>query len=171
MARDYENLHDIGELDDRELRDLVHEKLSEHALLDVDDMTVAVDHGHVLLSGRVGTDGERRVAEHVLTDVVGVQDYENKIVVDPIRRAVSPMPVDDHLADEAERAGTLLGDVPVPLSPEADHLADDVDDELNGTTNYQDVMENGVPWNPPDNPTPEGYLGSNVEPEDMGEQH
>ena len=99
MARDYENLHDIGELDDRELRDLVHEKLSEHALLDVDDMTVAGDHGHVLLSGRVGTDGERRVAEHVLTDVVGVQDYENKIVVDPIRRAVSPMPVDEHLAE------------------------------------------------------------------------
>ena len=57
MARDYENLHDIGELDDRELRDLVQEKLSEHALLDVNDMTVAVDHGHVLLSGRVGTDG------------------------------------------------------------------------------------------------------------------
>jgi len=81
------------------------------------------------------------------------------------------MPVDEHLVDEAERAGALLGDAPVPLSPEADHLADDVDDELNGTTNYEDVMENGVPWNPPDNPTPEGYLGSNVEPEDMGEQH
>jgi hypothetical protein len=171
MARDFENLHDISELDDRELRDLVREQLSEHGALDIDDITVAAHDGRVVLSGRVGTDGERRIAEHVLTDVIGVADFTNEIVVDPIRRAESPMAVDEHLADEAQRAGTLLGDAPAPLSPEADHLVADLDDELSGTTDYQDVMENGVSWNPPDTPTPEGYLGSNVEPEDMGEQH
>lgn len=171
MARDFENLHDIGELDDRELRDLVREQLSQHGALDIDDITVTAQDGHVVLAGRVGTDGERRIAEHVLTDVIGVSDFSNEIVVDPIRRAVSPMAVDEHLVDEAQRAGTLLGDMPVPLSPEADHLADEADEDLTGTTNYEDVMENGLTWNPPESPTPEGFLGSNVEPEDMGEQH
>ena len=40
MARDYENMHDIEELDDRELRDLVREQFGEHAGLDADDLTV-----------------------------------------------------------------------------------------------------------------------------------
>lgn len=174
MARDYENLHDIQDLDDRELRDLVHEHLAAHGALDVDDITISVQNGHVLLSGRVGTDGERRIAEHVLTDVVGVSDYANEIVVDPTRRAVSPMPIDEHLADEAERAGTLLGDVPLPLEPSAEYGATDQQDtegELDGSTDYEQVTQNGVPWKPPSSPTPEGFLGSDVEPEDMGEQH
>ena len=171
MARDFENLHDIDELDDRELRDLVREQLAEHGALDVDDITVTAESGHVVLSGRVGTDGERRVAEHVLTDVLGVTEFSNDLVVDPIRRAVSPMAVDEHLVDEERRSGTLLGDVAVPLSPEADHLADDVDEDLSGTTDYEKVMEDGMTWNPPDTPTPEGYLGSDAAPEDMGEQH
>jgi hypothetical protein len=171
MARDFENLHDISELDDRELRDLVREQLSEHGALDIDDITVTAHDGRVVLAGRVGTDGERRIAEHVLTDVLGVIELSNEIVVDPIRRAVSPIAADDHLADEAERAGTLLGDVPLPLSPEADHRAANADEDDDGTTSYEDVMENGKTWNPPDSPTPEGFLGTNVEPEDMGEQH
>jgi hypothetical protein len=171
MARDFENLHDIDELDDRELRVLVREQLSEHGALDIDDITVTAQDGHVVLAGRVGTDGERRIAEHVLTDVIGVSDFSNEIVVDPIRRAISPMDVEEHLADEEARSGTLLGDVPVPLHPEADHLADDADADVDGATSYEDVMENGKTWNPPESPTPEGFLGSDVEPEDMGEQH
>ena len=72
--RDYENIDDIDELDDRELRDLVRERLAEHTALDIDDITVRVQDGNVVLAGRVGTDGERRVAEHVLTDVLGLVD-------------------------------------------------------------------------------------------------
>ena len=171
MARDFENLHDIGELDDRELRDLVREQLAEHGALDIDDLTVSAASGRVVLSGRVGTDGERRIAEHVLTDVLGVTDFSNELVVDPIRRAESPEAVDEHLVDEDRRSGTLLGDVAVPFSPEAEHLADERDDDLTGTTDYESAMENGRTWNPPDTPTPEGYLGTAAEPEDMGEQH
>jgi BON domain len=172
MARDYENLNDIQDLDDRELRDLVHEHLAAHGALDVDDITISVQNGHVLLAGRVGTDGERRIAEHVLTDVVGVSNYANEIVVDPIRRGLSPEAIDEHLADEAARAGTLLGDVPVAGEPSAQYAADaNVKDELDGSTDYEEVTQNGVPWNPPSSPTPEGYLGSDVQPEDMGEQH
>ena len=171
MARDFENLHDISELDDRELRDLVKEQLAEHGALDIDDIDVTAKEGSVVLSGRVGTDGERRIAEHVLTDVLGVVEFRNDIVVDPIRRAESPMAADEHIADEERRSGTLLGDVAVPFSPESVHLADTVHDDLAGTTDYQNAMENGMTWNPPDTPTPEGYLGSDAEPEDMGEQH
>ncbi|MEO7456417.1 MAG: BON domain-containing protein [Gemmatimonadaceae bacterium] len=170
MARDYEDLHNIESLDDRELRDLVREQLREHTALDIDDITVLASDGRVSLTGRVGTDGERRVAEHVLTDVLGITDYANDLVVDPLRRAESPAAIDDHLADEAERSGTLLGDVAVPLSAESEHLADSVDDDLSGTSDYQKVMEDGMTWNPPSSPTPEGMDGTDAMGE-MGEQH
>lgn len=171
MAHDYENLHDIDQLDDRELRDLVREQLAEHTGLDIDDITVTAAQGHVTLTGRVGTEPERRIAERVLTDVLGIRNYTNELVVDPIRRGESPAEIDEHLADEDRRAGTLLGDAPVPLSPEAEHLADDFHHDLAGTTDYKQVMEDGMTWNPPDSPTPEGLAGSDVRPEDFGERH
>jgi hypothetical protein len=168
MARDYENMNDISELDDIELRDLVRERLREHTALDIDQITVHAKNGHVELTGRVGTDGERRVAEHVLTDSIGIMEFSNNLVVDSIARAESPQAIDDHLADEEARSGTLLGDVAVPLHPEAQHLADDADDDLSGTTDYQQVMENGMTWNPPTSPTPEGMDSS---PGELGEAH
>jgi hypothetical protein len=171
MAHDYENMHDIEELDDRELRDLVREQLSAHGALDIDDITVTAQDNRVTLAGRVGTEAEKRIAEHVLTDVLGVVDYANELVIDPIRRGESPVPIDDHLADEERRAGTLLGDVPVPFSPEADHLADREHEDIAGTTDYQQVMEDGMTWNPPESPTPEGLRGNDAGPEDMGERH
>ena len=171
MAHDYEDIHNIDSLDDRELRDLVREQLASHGALDIDDITVLASGGKVLLSGRVGTEGERRIAEHVLTDVLGIQDFSNDLVIDPLRRAESPSAIDDHTADEAERAGTLLGDVAVPFSAESEHLADAVNDDMDGTSDYQQVMEDGMTWNPPSSPTPEGMLGSDAGPADMGGQH
>jgi BON domain len=169
--RDYENLHDIEELDDRELRDLVREQLAAHTALDIDDITVLASGGTVTLSGRVGTEGEKRVAEHVLTDVLGITEFANDLVVDSLRRGESPVDIDEHLADEELRAGTLLGDVAVPLSDESDHLADTMREDLEGTTDYQQVMEDGKTWNPPDLPTPEGLSGTDATPGDLGEQH
>ncbi len=171
MAHDYEDLHNFDQMEDREIRDLVREQLAEHGALDVDDIAVTVDDGRITLAGRVGTDGERRIAERVLSDVLGVQEFSNELVVDPIRRAESPMAIDDHLVDEDARAGTLLGDRAVPLSDEAQHLADQGEDDLTGTTDYQSVMEDGRTWTPPDSPTPEGMSGSDAGPEEMGEQH
>jgi hypothetical protein len=171
MAHDYEDMHNIDELDDRELRDLVREQLAEHSALDIDDVTVLVADGHVTLSGRVGTVGERRIAEHVLTDVLGITDFLNDLVVDSVRRAESPVAIDEHLADEEQRSGALLGDVAVPFSPEAEHLADEFHDDLAGTTDYTRVMEDGMTWNPPEGPTPEGMRGSDAGPEELGEEH
>ena len=169
--RDYENIHDIDELDDRELRDLVREQLSAHTALDIDDITVTVVQGTVTLAGRIGTDGEKRIAEHVLTDVLGITEFSNDLVIDPLRRAESSLDIDEHLADEERRAGTLLGDVAVPLSDESGHLADGAGEDPDGTSDYQQVMEEGMTWNPPDSPTPEGMSGSDARPEEMGGQH
>jgi hypothetical protein len=171
MARDYEDLQNLDQLEDREIRDLVRERLAEHNGLDIDDIVVTVQNGAIALSGRVGTESERRIADHILTDVLGVEEFTNDIVIDPIRRAESPMDIDDHLNEENRESGLLLGDRAVPLSPEAEHLADDADSDLDGTTDVQDAIEGAKSWNPPESPTPEGMSGTDAAPEDYGEQH
>lgn len=171
MAHDFEDIDDIEDLSDDELRSLVRERLAEHPGLDVDDITVHARDGVVHLSGRVGTEGERRVAEHIITDVMGITDVRNDLVVDALRRAESPEAVDEHLEDEDEGAGLLLGDRPVPLSPEAEHLEEDLDSRLFGTTDVRNAVERGTPWVPPSAPTPEGVSGADASPADLGEDH
>jgi hypothetical protein len=83
----------------------------------------------------------------------------NEIVIDEIRRAESPEAIDEHIADEEEHSGLLLGDVARPLSPEADHLADIADDGSVGTHDVQESIESAEPWIPPESPTPEGLGG------------
>jgi BON domain-containing protein len=156
MARDFENLDNIDDLDDHELRQLVQERLAEHRGLDADDVTVSVLEGTVVLEGRVGTVGECEIADHILSDVVGAGLNRNNLVVDPIRRAVSPEAIDDHLVDEEEHEGLLLGDREVPMTAESEHLAKDRDDELFGTAEVQKSIEDAAPWIPPERPTQEG---------------
>jgi hypothetical protein len=158
MADDYDNSDEIRNLSDGELRELVRTELASRKAFDVNDIDVSVNDGVVTLSGRVGTEEELRIAEHVVTDVISPKSVTNNLVVDELRRATSPEAIDEHLADEAEHAGLLLGDVPVPLSPEAEHLAD-MPEESTGTTDVQEAIENAEPWIPPESPTPEGLPG------------
>ena len=167
MARDFENLNDLEDLSDEELRELVREHLAAHKALDIDELVVTVREGKVRLDGRVGTDGERLIAEHVVTDVVGVAAVDNRIFVDPVTRAESPMAIDEHLADEEAHEGLLLGDRALPLSPEVEQVADDPEAELYGTTNVQKVIEEGTSWIPPESPTQEGLGGKG----EFGEDH
>lgn len=160
---DFENIHDIADLNDRELRDVVRSHLRAHNGLDADYITVQVSAGEVTLEGRVGTDNERRVAEHVITDVLGIQRVNNSLVVQAIHRAESPMDIDEHLVDEERTAGLLLGDRAVPLSPEAEHLEDEFDGGPGGTSEIGKAIEEGMPWIPPESPTPEGMDGTAVE--------
>jgi hypothetical protein len=145
------------------------DQLSAANAIDVDDIAVTVSDSVVTLEGRVGTDSERRIAEHVLTDVVGVQEFQNNLVVDPIRRAVSSEDIDEDLEQDERTEGLLLGDRPVPLNPEADHLVEDVDAALWGTTDVSNAIERGTAWIPPEAPTPEGLEGSEGSP--PGEDH
>jgi len=102
-----------------------------------------------------------------LTDLIGAQRVRNDIFVDPSRRATSPEAIDEHLVDEDRQEGLMLGDRAVPLSPEAEHLEEDLNAELYGTTDVQRVIENGTPWIPPEGPTPEGLTGR----DEFGEDH
>ena len=171
MAHDFENTDDIEDLSDAELRSVVRDRLAQHRGLDIDEIDVHVEQGVVQLSGRVGTEAERRVAEHVVTDVLGIADVDNQLIVDALRRAESAEAVDEHLADEEDRAGLLLGDRPVPLSPEAEHLHEDLDSRLFGTTDVQNAIGRGTAWIPPESPTPEGLSGTDASSEDLDEDH
>ena len=169
MARDFEDIHDIDDLGDDELRELVREHLAAHNGIDVDDINVHVEKGRVRLLGRVGTEAEARVAEHVVTDVLGLQNVSNELVVDATRRAESPMAIDDHLADEEKTEGLLLGDRPVPLADTVSEVEDELDDRLWGTTDVQKTISEGTAWIPPESPTPEGLGGTDSTPGMLGE--
>lgn len=169
MAHDFENLDDLDQLSDGELRRLVRDRLREHRGLDPADITVDVHDRVVELSGRVGTEGERRVAERVVTDVIGLPLVRNDLVVDSLRRAESPEAADDSLADEEENAGLLLGDRPVSLSREAEHLEEDLDGRLFGTSDVGNAIQNGTAWIPPTTPTQEGVGGSDASDADYDE--
>lgn len=173
MARDFENLDDLDDLSDDELRQLVKDHLATNHSLDAAEIAVRVEDGVVHLAGRVGTEVERRVAEHVVTDVIGIEQVENDLVIDPIRRAESPTAIDDHLVDEAEHSGLLLGDRPLPLEPSADHLDEDEDAQVRafGSTDIQKAIEKAEPWVPPESPTPEGLPGEDATSEDMPSDH
>jgi hypothetical protein len=171
VAQDYEDIRDTEDLTDGELRALVRDRLDEQLAIDPDDVSIAVKDGVVRLSGRVGTEEELRIVERLVTDVVGIKDVQNELVVDAIRRAESPGPIDEHLVDEERHSGLLLGDQPRPEDPEAEHLHEDLRSELFGTTDVQNAIENAIPWNPPDGPTPEGLSGTDATPNVMGEDH
>lgn len=156
MAHDFEDIYDIENLSDRELRDLVREHLEASTALDIDEITVRIEDGVVVLEGRVGDAGEDQVAEHVLTDILGIQNFRNELVVDQNHRAESPQAIDDHLADEDAHNGLLLGDRPVSLTDESEHLADSAEVDSEGTTDVGKAIESANPWIPPESPTPEG---------------
>jgi hypothetical protein len=170
MARDFEDINDIDDLSDDELRGLVRDHLADDSALDIDDLSIQVESGHVILEGRVGTDEERRIAEHIVTDVLGLEDYENNIFVDPVRRATSPEAADDNLAEEDATEGRLLGDRPVSISPEDEDRREDEEAQLYGTTDVGHAIEEGTAWIPPEAPTPEGLPGEDERGE-FGEDH
>lgn len=159
MADDFDNSDEIQNLTDAELKRYILDELRSQKAFDVNDIGVDVNDGAVTLTGRVGTEEELRIIDHVMTDVISVRNVQNDLVIDEIRRAESPEPIDEHIADEEEHGGLLLGDVPRPLSPEADHLADMSEDGSVGTHDIQQSIESAEPWIPPESPTPEGLGG------------
>jgi len=158
MAQDFENVFDLDDLSDEELRTLVREQLDQDDALDVDGILVHAKDGYVTLSGRVGTEGERQIADHVLSDVIGLENFANDLIVDPVRRDEEPEAADEAVARASARGeDPLLGDSDLSdTDDEAQRATDNDDASLFGTRNIESVMENGVPWIPPDEPTPEG---------------
>lgn len=159
MADDFDNSDEIQNLSDDELKRYILDEFRSQKAFDVNDIAVDVNDGAVRLTGRVGTEEELRIIDHVITDVISVRNVKNEIVIDEIRRAESPEAIDEHIADEEEHGGLLLGDVPRSLSPDADHLADIVEGGSEGTHDVQESIESAEPWIPPESPTPEGLGG------------
>jgi hypothetical protein len=170
VEKDYEDIRETDHLIDNELRALVRDQLDTQLAFDPDDVEVSVRSGVVRLSGRVGTDEELRIVERVVTDLVGLKNVKNELVVDPIRRAESPEAIDEHLVDEEMHEGLLLGDIPRPEDPEAGHLHENIRAELFGTTDVQEAIGGAIPWNPPDSPTPEGTSEMETTPEDIDDR-
>jgi hypothetical protein len=81
------------------------------------------------------------------------------------------MAVDDHLVDEEQHSGLLLGDRSVPLSDEVAQHEGTLDEQLFGTTDVQQSISQGTAWIPPMQPTPEGLRGTDAGPAEMGEDH
>jgi hypothetical protein len=170
VDKDYEDIRDTDELSDSELRALVRDTFEQQLAVDPDDVTISARDGVVTLSGRVGTGEELRIAERIVTDIVGLEKVRNNIFVDPIRRAESPEAIDEHLVDEELHEGLLLGDRASNDDPEAEHLREDLRAELFGTTDVQQSIEEAIPWNPPDGPTPEGIEGSEDSPSETRDE-
>jgi hypothetical protein len=173
MARDYEDFSSIDDLDDDELRQLVRDRLGEHPNLDLDDMVVHVEDGTIRLEGRVGTEAELRMADHVLTDLVGVASFDNQLVVDANRRVDTPLDIEDHTQAERASAGTYFGEMPEQEEPTVHEARgdEDLDERMFGTTNYQDAVAHGTAYIPPEAPTPEGLRGTDAGPGEYGEDH
>jgi BON domain-containing protein len=171
VEKDYEDIRETDRLTDNELRALVRDEFEQQLAFDPDDVDVAVSSGVVRLSGRVGTEEEFRIAERVVTDLVGLKNLKNEMVVDPIRRAESPEAIDEHLVDEERHEGLLLGDMARPEDPEAEHAHENIRAELFGTTDVQQAIGGAIPWNPPDSPTPEGVSGPDATPNVMNNDH
>jgi hypothetical protein len=73
--------------------------------------------------------------------------------------------------DEERAAGTYLGDVSRPFSSESEHLDEDVDAELFGTSEVGKAISLGAAWNPPTGPTPEGLGGNDASVQEREEDH
>jgi hypothetical protein len=174
MAHDYEDIHDLDDLSDDELRQVVREHLAANNFVDLDDIIVHVKDGVVRLEGRVGTEGEMRVAERVITDGLGLQNVENELVVDALRRPSTPEDIDEHLVEQHDlTSGLLLGDGP-PQDTDEVFLArgdEDPTERAYGTTDVQDSIAHGTPYIPPTGPTPEGLGGADASPGAYGEDH
>ncbi|HJU89578.1 MAG TPA: BON domain-containing protein [Gemmatimonadaceae bacterium] len=165
MPADFEDRFNPDNLSDDELRRVVRQELEATDTVDADNILVTVREGVVILGGRVGTEAERRVAERVVSDVIGAE-VDNQLLLDEIRRDEEPEAIDDHLARRDDTDEEPLGRTLDDTSDTAESTREDLDARLFGTHNVGRAIADATPWEPPDNPTPEGFDGEILDPDD-----
>ena len=157
MARQHGgDVFDFANMDDDEIRSVVVEHLREYPNLNAADIDVRVRGGHVTLSGRVGTDAEVQVAEAILDDVLGLDDYTSDLVVDETVRYQLPEAADDAEV-ESEELDDQLGHANEQQSDTAEHLEEDLESQTYGTHDMGEAIRDGAPYIPPDRPVSDGY--------------
>jgi len=155
MATDFEDLYDLDNLDDQEIADLIYQELEEYPEIDPDLIDVEVEDGFVTVTGRVGTEWELQVVEHVLTDVLGIANYSNELVLDELVRGEYSPAADEAVAEDLE-VEAQIGEGAGQTDPSAEHLIEDLAGELYGTHDVQQAIEFGEAYEVPDRPVQEG---------------
>lgn len=156
MSPDFGRMLDTDGLSDDELYDLVIQQFDEQPELDTGWIDVRVQNGFVTLSGRVGTDSEVRIAENILSDVLGLNEFANELVVDELHRELAPEAADDAVVADLE-VDVQYGEGDTRTEDTAEHLIEDLDGQTFGTHDMQSAIQEGMPYEPPDRPTPDGY--------------
>ena len=150
MANDFSgDVRDFSSMTDDELRDVVLTHLRGDPNINPDEIDVVVSEGAVALRGRVGTDTEVEVATSLLDDVLGLDNFANELMVDPLRR-------DARNAEDGEDDG-VLPDPANQQSDTADHLVEDLESETFGTEDASQSVRDGSPYTPPEGPFADGY--------------
>lgn len=150
------DIFDFSGMTDDELYDLVVQQLSEHPEVDAGWISVGVKEGHVTLSGRVGSDSEVSVAEQVITEILGIEDFTNELVVDELHRGEAPEAADDAVMADLE-VDSQYGETNDNQSDTAAHLVEDLQSQMYGTHSVTDAVNDGAAYEPPDRPMGEGY--------------
>jgi len=157
MADEYDDLYDIANLDDGELKDLVLQQLREYPDIDVDLVEVEVKRGQVQLAGRVGTEQEVQTIEQVVTDLLGVGRVDNELVVTDIVRGQRSEAADDAYIEDIEADPQLsVGPGISTTSDTAQHLVENLEAEHFGTHDPQEAIERGTAYEPPDRAIQQG---------------
>ena len=150
------DIFDFSGMTDDELYDLVVQELGEHPEVDAGWITVGVKDGHVTLSGRVGSDSEVSVAEQVITEILGLTDFTNELIVDELHRGEMPEAADDAVMADLE-VDAQYGETNENQSDTAAHLVEDLAGQMYGTHSITEAVNEGTPYVPPDRPVGEGY--------------
>jgi hypothetical protein len=153
MVDDYEDFYDIESMTDEEIQELVRDQLTGRPDLDTTGVDLSVSEGRVTVAGRIGTEAELQIIEHVLTDVIGVQ-VRNDLVVDELVRLEQPEAADDANA-RLYTQGQARGGAD-RTEDSAEHLLRDTAAEQYGTDDMGEAIERGQSYNPPDTPVQEG---------------
>lgn len=151
------DLYDFESMTDSEIRDTVMEHLRETPELDADLIDVDVRNGYITMAGRVGTDAEINIAEAVLDDVLGLQDYANELVVDELTRGEAPEGADEAAAREEEIDPQIGRGGDGQQSDTAEHLQENLEEQAFGTHDAGAAIRDGSSYVPPDRPTSDGY--------------
>ena len=150
------DIFDFSGMTDDELYDVVVQELREHPEIDAEWVEVRVRDGHVTLAGRVGSDSEVSVAEQVIVEILGLEDFTNELVVDELHRGEMPEAADDAVMQDLE-VDAQYGGSNDNQSDTAAHLVEDLESQTYGTHSVTDAINDGAAYIPPDRPTGEGY--------------
>lgn len=157
MAKDQGDFsYDFGTMTDDEIRQVVKEQFDEYPNIDTDDVDVAVHDGKVTVTGRVGTDAEVEVATSILDDILGLDDFQNDLVVDELRRETAPEAADESVTEDLE-TDDQLGEPLAQETDTAEHLKENLETDTYGTHDVGTAVRDGTSYNPPDRPIGDGY--------------